>query len=162
MQLHTRNIHGIWLEAWWYGFTDAVCNDDLKAAWHVHTCQAAFRLGMHIHVRAKNITAVNSMHMGYFDLKRVNVILGLSLDLDHVKVVLGSFGALFPKLYCSLKMAHRRVKHENLVSENLCSMHMGTLDVDIVKVIWGHSVHFSQHWAVSRRRLIIVQKQMKI
>ncbi len=33
-------------------------------------------------------------------------------------------------------------------------MHVGVFDLEHVKVIWGHSVHFSEKWAVAQKRLI--------
>ena len=44
-------------------------------------------------------------------------------------------------------MAHRRVKRtkiwaSKIWSLELCSLHVGIFDLEHVKVIWGHSVHF--------------------
>ena len=35
----------------------------------------------------------------------------------------------------------------------VCSMHVGIFDLEHVKVIWGHSVHFSENWAITQNRL---------
>ena len=34
-------------------------------------------------------------------------------------------------------------------------MHVGIFDLEHVKVIWGHSVHFSENWVVTQKRLIV-------
>ncbi len=44
-----------------------------------------------------DVCSITSMHIGIF-------------DLEHVKVILGSFGALFPKFDCYSKTAHCRAK----------------------------------------------------
>ncbi len=36
-------------------------------------------------------------------------------------------------------------------------MHVGIVDLEHVKVIWGHSVHFPQNWPVNLKWLIIEQ-----
>ncbi len=36
-------------------------------------------------------------------------------------------------------------------------MHVSIFDFKHVKVIWGHSVHFSKNWAVTPKRLIVGQ-----
>ncbi len=34
-------------------------------------------------------------------------------------------------------------------------MHVGIFDLEHVKVIWGHSVHFSENCTVTQKRLIV-------
>ncbi len=34
-------------------------------------------------------------------------------------------------------------------------MHIGIFDLEHVKVILGHAVHFSQNWAITRKWLIV-------
>ena len=59
-------------------------------------------------------------------------------------------------------MAHRGAKQiENLALVGVCSLHVGIFDLEHVKVIWGHSVHFSGNWAVTQKRLIVVQSGWK-
>ena len=51
------------------------------------------------------------------------------------------------KLGRSSKMAHCRVKQiETLALVGVCSTHVGIFDLEHVKAIWGHSVHFSGNW----------------
>ncbi len=52
-------------------------------------------------------------------------------------------------------MAHRRLKQiENSALVGVCSsIHVGIFDLDHVKVIWGHPVHFSKNWPVNRKWL---------
>ncbi len=40
-----------------------------------------------------------------------------------------------------------------------CSIHVGVFDLEHVKVIWGHSVQFSETWAVTQNRLIVERIQ---
>ena len=59
-------------------------------------------------------------------------------------------------------MTHRRVKQiENLALVGVCNMHVGILNLEHVKVIWGHSVHFSENWAVTQKRLIVERNGWK-
>ncbi len=46
---------------------------------------------------------------------------------------------------------------EYLGVRGVCSMHVGIFDLEHVKVIWFHSVHFSKNWAVSQKLLIVQQ-----
>ena len=39
----------------------------------------------------------------------------------------------------------------------VCYMHVGIFDLEHVKVILDHLVHFSKSWAVTQKRLIIDQ-----
>ncbi len=39
--------------------------------------------------------------------------------------------------------------------EGVCKMHVGVFDLEHVKVIWDHLVHFSENWAVTHKRLIV-------
>ncbi len=34
-------------------------------------------------------------------------------------------------------------------------MHVCSFDLEHVKVIWGHSVHFSENWVATQKRLIV-------
>ncbi len=45
--------------------------------------------------------------------------------------------------------------NENLTLGGVCNMHVGIFYLEHVKVIWGHSVHFSKNWAVTQKRLIV-------
>ncbi len=45
----------------------------------------------------------------------------------------------------------------NLGLGGVSSTHVGIFDLEHVKVIWGHSVHFSKNWPVNRKWLIIVR-----
>ncbi len=66
---------------------------------------------------------------------------------DLQDVIWGSFGALFPKLGHNSKTAYCRAKRtKNLDLLGLGSMYFGIFDLVQVKVIWGHSMHFSQKW----------------
>ncbi len=38
---------------------------------------------------------------------------------------------------------------------------VGIFDLEYVKVIWGHSVHFSENWAVTQKRLIVERNGRK-
>ena len=40
-------------------------------------------------------------------------------------------------------------------------MHVGIFDLEHVKVIWGHLVHFSENWAVTQKRLIVERNGRK-
>ncbi len=44
---------------------------------------------------------------------------------------------------------------ENLGLGRVYTMNVDIFAVERVKVIWGHSVHFSESWAVSQIRLIV-------
>ena len=73
------------------------------------------------------------MHGGIFDLEHVEVIWGHSMHFSKRKM-------------SNLKTAHHRAKHKNLGLGGgggvyMCSMH-GITDLEHVKVIWGHSLHF--------------------
>ena len=60
------------------------------------------------------------------------------------------------KLGRNLKTAHRRAEQiENLTFVGLCSIHVGIFYLEHVKIIWGHSVHFSINWALSQKWLIV-------
>ncbi len=50
---------------------------------------------------------------------------------------------------------------ENLDLRGLCSMHVGIFNLDHVKVIWGHLVHFSKNWVVTQKRLIVERSEQK-
>ncbi len=41
-------------------------------------------------------------------------------------------------------------------------MHVGIFDLEHVKVIWGHSVHFSENWAVTQQLLIVERNGRKV
>ncbi len=34
-------------------------------------------------------------------------------------------------------------------------MHVGIFDLEHVKVIWSHSVHFSEDWVITEKQLIV-------
>ncbi len=38
---------------------------------------------------------------------------------------------------------------KNLGLGGVCSMRVGIFDLEHVKVIWGHSLYFSENWAVN-------------
>ena len=38
---------------------------------------------------------------------------------------------------------------KNLGLGGVCSMRVGIFDLEHVKVIWGHSLHFPENWAVN-------------
>ncbi len=40
-------------------------------------------------------------------------------------------------------------------------MHVGIFDLEHVKVISGHLVHFSENWGVTQKRLVVEQKRRK-
>ena len=59
-------------------------------------------------------------------------------------------------------MAHCRAKQiENLALVGVCSAHVGIFDLEHVKIIWGHSVHFSENWSVTKKRLSVVRNGRK-
>ena len=68
--------------------------------------------------------------------------------------VIGLIRCTYLKIGPLLKMAHRRVKLTKILASGVCSMNVG-IDLEHVKVIWGHSVHFSKNWAVTQKWLII-------
>ncbi len=41
----------------------------------------------------------------------------------------------------------------------ICSMDVGIIDLEHVKIIWGHSVHFSKNWAVTQKQRNIKQNR---
>ena len=50
------------------------------------------------------------------------------------------------------KTAHHRAKQfDNVALVGVCSMPVGNFDLEHVKVIWIHSVHFSKNWAVTQK-----------
>ncbi len=44
----------------------------------------------------------------------------------------------------------------------VCSMHVGIFDLELVKVIWSHSVHFCKNWAVTKKKAHFTAKLTKI
>ncbi len=51
---------------------------------------------------------------------------------------------------------------ENLGPGGACSMHVGIFDLEHVKVIWGHSVHFSENWPITQKQVIVERNGQKI
>ncbi len=69
-----------------------------------------------------------------------------TFNLEHGKVILGSFGALlYTKMGYNSKTAHRRAKRTKLIF-----VPISTFDIDQRKVILGRSVHYPHIWEVSR------------
>ena len=82
-----------------------------------------------------------------------------TFDLGHVKVILGSFHALFSKLGHNSKMAHCRVKQtkyglQDHMTFTKC-LSMGTLSSNMSRAFWGPSVHFSRNWSATQRWLTV-------
>ncbi len=78
----------------------------------------------------------------------VSIYTHLPLNIN-VKVILGLFGALFPKLGSNSKTAHRRAKLTKIWASGVYvpgSIHVGTCIFDLahIKVMWGHLVHSSE------------------
>ena len=66
--------------------------------------------------------------------------------------LLRSFGALFRKKGRNSKTGYRRVKQdENVGLGSVCITHGGIFYLEHVKIIWGHSVHFSKHLTVTEK-----------
>ncbi len=59
------------------------------------------------------------------------------VDLQRVEVILGSFGALFFKIWPNLEIAHHTAKHKNWVFGGVCGMHMDSDVLKDVEVILG-------------------------
>ncbi len=68
---------------------------------------------------------------------------------------LGLFGALFWKKGGNLEMAHCRVKQTNIWALWVYVVCIGVFTLELVKVIWGRAVHFSQ---TTQTQLIVEQK----
>ncbi len=61
-----------------------------------------------------------------------------TFDVAHVKGIMGSFGALFPRLIVEQN-------GKNLLSlGGVCGMHIIIFYLEHVKVTYGHSAHFSE------------------
>ena len=53
-------------------------------------------------------------------------------------------------------VVHRNAKRMKIwANGGVCNMHVGIFDLELVKVIWGHLVHFSENWAVTQKRLVL-------
>ncbi len=72
-----------------------------------------------------------------------------------------SFGVIrciFRKLGCNSKTAHHRAKRTKICAP---LVHVGIFDLEHVKLIWGHSVQFSENWPVTQKRLIVERNGRK-
>ncbi len=83
------------------------------------------------------------MHIGLF-------------DLEFVQVILRSGRAFFLN-GCNLKTAHHRVKGMKIWASEMYVVCI----FEHIKVIWDHSVHFTEKGSVTRKRLIIDQNGRK-
>ncbi len=78
--------------------------------------------------------------------------------LEPVKVIFGSCGALFSKLGCNSKTAHRRAKQTKFEPRGHMTYAFGNFDLQHVKIVQrlgSYLLHLSQNWALTREWLII-------
>ena len=80
-----------------------------------------------------------------------------TFDFDHVKVILVSFGGLFPKLGHNSKPSKA---DESVGSGGKCSMHMGPFDLEHAKVILGYFDPLFTNWMVTPKWVIVIVHQM--